>query len=370
MKKDNNEKLDNSLLGNFTNVRKYNLDTLRLIAAFLVIYSHSFTFVGRGEPGPPFYQNTYGGFGITIFLIISGFLITQSYLRSNSPLRYLWGRIIRIFPTLIFIVLLTVFVLGPLLTSLSKGVYFSSGQTYSYLLTLTLYGVRYALPGVFADNPFPNAVNGSLWILEYQFSFYLAVLFLGMTRLLQKRQIMLGLFVVSLVLNYFNISISTNIYTIYIFYFVQLFTYFSFGMVAYLYRDHIPLRAGFFFLAVAMLIIASFRNGFSDILFVFMLGYIVLYIGYSPKVNISWPARFGDFSYGIYIFAFPVQQTVVYLFDGQMSAWSNFLISGVITYILAVLSWVFIEKRVLKHKNVPFTSFLKKNESLAKTQPS
>ena len=369
MKEDDSRKLDNSILGNLTNVRKNNLDTLRLIAAFLVIYSHSFVFVGLGQPGPPFYQNTYGGFGITIFLIISGFLITQSYLRSNNPIRYLWGRFIRIFPALIFIVLLTVFVLGPLITNLPKGEYFSSSQTYSYLRMITLYDVQYSLPGVFTDNPV-HAVNGSLWILEYQFSFYLAVLFLGVTRLLQKRQIVLGLFVVSLVLNYFDIGISTNIYTINIFWAVKLFTYFSFGMVAYLYRDHIPLRASLFFLAVAMLIIASFKSGFSDILFVFLLGYIVLFIGYSPKVNISWPARFGDFSYGIYIFAYPVQQTVVYLFDGKMSAWSNFLISGVITYILAVLSWFLIEKRVLKHKNVPFTSFLRKNESPATTRLS
>jgi len=357
MKEDDSKKLTNSLLGNFTNVRKNNLDTLRLIAAFLVIYAHSFAFVGVGQPVPPFYQNTYGGLAISIFLIISGFLITQSYLRSNNPIRYLWGRIIRIFPALIFIILLTVFVLGPLLTTLPKGAYFSSSQTYSYLRMLTLYDARYTLPGVFADNPYPNAVNGALWILKYQFSFYLAVLFLGVTRLLQKRQIVLGLFVVSLVLNYFDIGISTNIYTINISWAVKLFTYFSFGMVAYLYRDHIPLRASLFFLAVAMLIIASFKSGFSDILFVFLLGYIVLFIGYSPKVNISWPARFGDFSYGIYIFAFPIQQTVVHLYGGQMSALSNFLISGIIAYILAILSWFLIEKRVLKHKNVPFTSF-------------
>jgi peptidoglycan/LPS O-acetylase OafA/YrhL len=149
-------------LDSLTSNRKNNLDALRLIGAFLVLFSHSFPIAGNNEPGPPFFRNTFGELGVYIFFIISGFLITQSYMRSNSPKIFLWARFLRIFPALIFVVFVTVFFFGPIITNLTAIEYYKNSQTYYYLSNITLYNVNYQLPGVFLANPIPSVVNGSL----------------------------------------------------------------------------------------------------------------------------------------------------------------------------------------------------------------
>jgi peptidoglycan/LPS O-acetylase OafA/YrhL len=350
-------------LGNLTNGRENNLDALRLIGAFLVLYSHSFILAGYKQPGPPFYQSTYGGLGVQIFFVISGFLITQSYLRSNDPIRFLEGRFLRIFPALICVIVISTFLLGPLMTTLPLKEYFSSSQTYSYLRMISLYDVRYNLPGVFITNSYPYAVNGSIWTLEYEFSLYLLVLFLGMVGFLRNKLFVLSLFLIALVLNYLGIGKTTSIFTLNVYYAIQFTVYFGFGMVTYLYRDSIPLKWGVSLLAISMLILSSFKQGFTDTLFVIILGYLVLFIGYSRKIRLTWLTRFGDFSYGIYIWAFPIQQTVVSLYGGKMNPWFLILLSTSITIILGALSWHLVEKRMLKLKNTKFTFSVKTKPS-------
>jgi len=342
------------VLGDFTDGRKNNLDTLRLMAAMLVVFSHSFVITGAGYLEPPFYQNNYGAMGVNIFFIISGFLITQSFLRTDGILRYLWSRFLRIFPALFIVVPATVFILGPLLTELPLSEYFASSETYSYLSNMTLYAVNYYLPGVFESNPFDTRINAPLWTLEYEFTFYLVIILLGISGALKKRRLILGIFLLCLVLNYFNIGRSIDLYTLNVFHTIRFFTYFSAGMAAYLYRDSIPLNGRFCLLILVFLVIAAFRTGFSDTIFIFLLCYLVLYLGYAPKVKLGWLTRYGDFSYGIYIWAWPVQQTVFHLFNNEMNGWLNLLIAGSTAVVLGAVSWHLIEKRMLKLKNISF----------------
>ena len=143
---------DATMLGQWSEGRNNNLDALRLIGAVLVIFAHSFAIHGLPDVMPPFYKRHYGLLGVDIFFIISGcgFLITQSYLRSRNPIRFIWARFLRIFPALVAVTLFLTFILGPFLTTLYLKEYLTHPWTRTYLVgVLSLYGVtKYTvLPG-------------------------------------------------------------------------------------------------------------------------------------------------------------------------------------------------------------------------------
>lgn len=155
-----------------------NFDLLRFIGAALVLFGHSFVFLGRPEP-LAFGWLPYGPLGVYMFFTISGFLIVKSWNYDPCWYRFLARRALRIFPALAVCILLTLFVLGPALTTVSLTDYFRNPATYLYLLNVILLPI-YSLPGVFADNTFPNAVNGSLWSLPLEFALYLSVAGVGL----------------------------------------------------------------------------------------------------------------------------------------------------------------------------------------------
>ena len=149
---------------------KNSLDLLRLVAATLVLYSHQHVLTGLAEPSF-FGWNTFGGAGVTIFFFLSGLLVWSSWERDPDARRFFMRRSLRIFPALWVVVLASVFLLGPALSSLSVPEYFSASATWRYLSTAILV-VHNFLPGVFIDNPYPLAVNGSLWTLPVEFLCY------------------------------------------------------------------------------------------------------------------------------------------------------------------------------------------------------
>jgi len=340
-----------SNLDSFITGRDNNLNLIRLLAISMVIYSHSFILSGNLEPTPPFIDGGYGPIGLNVFFILSGFLITQSYLRTPNPARFIWSRALRIFPALFCVVTLSAFVLGPLVTTLPLGTYFSSPQTYFSFLTFTLFIVKYNLPGVFTHNAYGTAVNGSLWMLKYMVVFYLFVLFLGMARVLEKKRSMLILFLLSLVLHHLNVGKGLFVFTISIEQTLRLFTYFGLGMVAYLYRDSLAINIYYFIFCVLVLVIASVKHGLNESLFAFVLTYIVLYLGFNKRINLPWFSKTEDISYGVFIYSFPVQQTIIYLYGGKMNPWINFSTSLVISLALGALSWYVCEKHFLKFKD-------------------
>ena len=151
--------------------RKNNFDIIRFLASLMVVWFHSYPLtlgITGGTDQLAFLtggQVTFGGLAVMIFFIISGFLITMSYDRSNDLTKFTKARILRIFPGVIFVVLLSTFVLGPLVTNIELKEYLTNFQTYKYLLAMSLYKMQYALPGVFETNVYQISVNGSLWTL-------------------------------------------------------------------------------------------------------------------------------------------------------------------------------------------------------------
>lgn len=163
--------------------RANNLNAIRLLAATLVIASHSFAlrFGTRGFDYEPLLVLTrgtlsMGGLAVGYFFLYGGFLIARSAEAHPTAKDYLKRRTARIFPELIAVVFLCAFVLGPILSRLSVANYFLSSQTYLYLFNALLIPVH-NLPGVFENNVYQYVVNGSLWTLPVEFACYILVFF-------------------------------------------------------------------------------------------------------------------------------------------------------------------------------------------------
>lgn len=155
--------------------RRNNFDALRLVASLAVVAGHAWPLTGVSA-APRLGGHLVHHDAVYVFFAISGFLITTSWFRSPHPLRYLRNRALRIFPALVLVVIATVFVIGPLVTSSPD--YLGEPATWSYLGNIALVA-QYELPGVFQANPV-TAVNGSLWTLGAEFACYLGVLAVGL----------------------------------------------------------------------------------------------------------------------------------------------------------------------------------------------
>lgn len=344
--------------------RQNNFDCFRFIAALLVIYSHAFVLIKgdySGEILAEFTNGVYsaGEFAVGVFLILSGFLITQSYLKSKSLQKYLLARVLRIFPAFIVVIFLMVFVLGPLITNLPLKEYFNHSGTFSYLLNCGLIRMQWELPGVFYGNP-SVSVNGSLWTIPYEFLFYLVIVILGILKILKKKNLVLIIYLITLVLEWkknswiSDSSIFSTTFTIYNL--IHLGVYFLTGVVIYLYRKDIILHKICAILAVVALLIC-WRKSFCSIPFAIFGGYLLMYFGYHSKIRFHNFNKFGDFSYGLYIFAFPIQQSLIFWSGNDMSPYVNFAISSILALGCAFLSWNLIEKRAMQLKNSNITGW-------------
>jgi peptidoglycan/LPS O-acetylase OafA/YrhL len=323
------------------------MTALRLFAASLVLYGHSFVFLGL--PEPLFLSSwTLGPLGVYIFFAISGYLVAQSWDRDPHIVRFLLRRSLRIFPGLFVCVCLSVFLLGPLISSLSVQQYFSHQATWGYLSNLYLY-ITYYLPGTFEGNRVANAVNGSLWSLPAEFAMYLLLALLGFFTRNRWSSLLIA---VALILLSWQWATQTPemlvVYRTDLRQVVMCGAYFWMGAV--LCRFDV---AKLFTLTNVLLLMTAWfcttRWPVAHMLFSHIaLPFLVLAFGLASS---SWLAKLDhfDYSYGIYIYAFPVQQTIVKYWPQMSLSW-YLLICTLITVFLAALSWYFVEKTALRWK--------------------
>jgi peptidoglycan/LPS O-acetylase OafA/YrhL len=318
----------------------------------MVVAGHAYVLSGRGavEPLAVHAGLSLGELGVSIFFVISGFLIAMSLERVGALSTYLANRCLRILPGLAVALALTAFVLGPLVTRLPASAYFSAPQTWAYVArNLVLYPVTYRLPGVFEHTPYPEAVNGSLWTLRLEFSLYLLLPALAAARLAGRRGLaaVAGLaalaFVAAVALGPRAPAVgligARNAYL------------FLAGSALYAWREALWLRswvalaaaAGF---ALAMAPLRLFAPGLE-----LVLPLIVVGLGLRPAPGLRSAARFGDFSYGIYIYAFPLQQALMQAFGPARLPIPVFLLASLACAVpLAAFSWWCVERPALSLK--------------------
>jgi peptidoglycan/LPS O-acetylase OafA/YrhL len=341
--------------------RRNNFDVLRLAAAALVLVSHSFVVVGAHEPHIGHWP--LGTLGVEIFFAISGFLVAKSWFGQPRLSAFVVKRGLRILPALAVTVVATAFVLGPAVTGHSTSAYFGTPATYAYPVddvTAVATGgsvrhVAHHLPGVFTAHPDTSA-NRSLWTLPIEVQAYIAVALLGMAGLLSGAlpAIVAGFFLLSIapsgVLDAPGIGSALD--------FVRgadgeaahLLAMFFVSALMYRYRTRIALRGD---LAVVALIGlgASLGTPLERVALLLAIPYLALYLAYRSWGGLRVLASHADVSYGLYLLAFPVQQTIVEVWGGSLpSPGIVALIAFPITYLLALCSWHGVEKRALRLK--------------------
>ena len=250
--------------------------------------------------------------------------------------RYLAARVLRIFPALVVVVLITTFVIGPLVTTSDS--YFSSPATWGYLQNVTLLAV-YDLPGVFENLP-RAVVNGSLWSLGPEFVCYLCVLALGLVfaRFPRARALALtGLFIAV----YFVTSEPLH-------FIVGSMAFFGVGSLIASLRIPLPLWPAVPALAV-WIVAGSLFEPLSVPLGWLVVPYAVVALGTRSTPVLRRFGRFGDVSYGTYLWGFVVQQTVNVV-CGILPLWLDLLVVVPLTLGIAWISWHVVEKRALALK--------------------
>lgn len=344
------------------NSRENNFTFIRILAASLVLVSHSFDLLKVGyEPFAIISGfDTLGGLAVSTFFVISGYLVTASLLRTRSAYYYLTNRCLRILPGLIVVTVLCAFILGPIFTELPLTDYFAHPKTWYYLENISLYLLHYDLPAVFANLPFPYAVNGSIWTLPLEFSAYLVLLAIFLIKRLNYRFILifisLLLFFHLKLFNLFSLQ-NTFLFNMHLIQLNKFAIFFFCGTFIYLIREHIPFNYTLLICAFIILI-SSFGVSLSFVqapaIYYITWSYIVIFLAYMPLPIAKYFDKLGDISYGIYLYAFPVQQVLISLNIQVHNFWLFTLISWIITVFFALLSWHFIEKQALKLKKYSF----------------
>lgn len=323
--------------------RDNNFDALRTIAALCVIVGHAFALTGRVAELPLLVGLPLEYIGVSVFFVISGFLITGSWERSRSVGQYISSRALRIAPLLFLVVILSTTLMGPLVTALSTPEYFSSPETGRYLINLVLLPAD-GLPGVFGTVPFPGVVNGSVWTLRAEVICYLVVLLLGLLpRVPQIVGFALfgGASIVLVLLAPVTIA-GSNVSAA-----AGTWVYFAIAALVRLLVPRRVFRPGIAAVVFVVWLIAGLAAPSVALpLFWLVLPYVVLSVGFASTPVLRRAARFGDISYGLYLWAFPVQQLVV-LTVGVLPIVSDIVLVALITTALAFASWHLLEKRAL-----------------------
>jgi peptidoglycan/LPS O-acetylase OafA/YrhL len=351
-------------------LNKNNFDLLRFLLAACVIYSHCFVlFYQKMEDVETLRlltrnQVDFGGIAVSFFFVISGFLIVRSYAFSTSLRAYFTKRVLRIVPGFAVAFLISVFVLGALGTATAAHPF---GNWSTYLSGMSIRRIIWQLftleaprgARTFTSNPLPNMVNESLWTIQYEFLCYLLVPLVGLAGLVKRRWFVLACFLVAYVLfaikrmklvDMYAYDNEWNLLLPYPSELPRFFAFFFAGASFYLYRHHIVRSRAITALCVALLGLTAWWGSGLNLALPLAGTYLLFYIAYHPRIRYHNFAKKGDYSYGLYLYGWPVQQLVLYFFATHLNAHSLFLLSFPVTLAAAYFSWHAVEKRFLKMK--------------------
>lgn len=313
-------------------------DLLRLIAALMVVYGHSYVLYGMEEP-LILKRWSFGAMGVWVFFSISGYLVSQSWQRDPDFWRFLLRRTLRLFPGLIVAVLFSVVLVGRL--DYEGLVYFVSNAS--------MISGKVTIPGVFESNPV-HAINGSLWTLRYEFLMYLVL-----TAALYSRRICIVVTLAFIASAIALLATGVHALDLWLPWKVRLLglsidlvqlalwgSFFLIGTCIAIFKIKLAPPV-----AVVLGMAVTLTHGvFASALMLVAVPYIVLTIATHLSVHLKH-----DLSYGVYIYAFPVQQFVTMLFLPRAIGWAWALATSLsATLGLAYLSWRYVEKPALRLK--------------------
>jgi peptidoglycan/LPS O-acetylase OafA/YrhL len=313
---------------------------LRLTFALFVVIGHVYPLGGLGTDPISLVsgrQEQLNSIGLWGFFVLSGYLIASSSERSGTILRFMWHRVLRIFPGYWVCLTVTAFVFGSLMWTLEHGELssFLSIDPLSYVISnAALYIRQPGLPGLLVDQPLAYYLNGSLWTLLPEFVCYIVLGIAGFLGWLRPR-VALAVFVTLVVLAFFKSDQRT-------------FTYFAAGVAAYMWRDRLNLADGRLALIASGWLLASVVLGLYWWLGIVPLAYLVLFA--AARLPFRDVGRKFDLSYGVYIYAFPTQQLLGLAGVPTLGVAPYFVATLSVVLPLALASWVLVESPALRLK--------------------
>ncbi len=333
--------------------RDNNFNLIRFLAASAVILDHSFALVAPEREASAlidFAGLDLARVAVDVFFIVSGFLVTRSVLTQPTLVDYAVARFLRLFPALLATCIFIAFLLGPAVTTVSLQDYFIDARTWLYVpLTASLVTYSLTLPGVFEHLPMSGVIDPPLWTLRYESMCYVLLALFALVGLLATRAraslTLAGIFALYLFVTFATPwreevaaidSASRFIFDFFI------------GGAFYLYADKIKLDSRIALALVLAAMLALGTGGYEMALRV-ALAYGILWFALVPAGPLRRFNLIGDYSYGLYILCFPIQQTFVML-DPAIGSGALFACSFPAVLAIAVLSWHFIEHPALRLK--------------------
>ncbi|MEO6092971.1 MAG: acyltransferase [Novosphingobium sp.] len=334
----------------YLKANKNNLVVVRLVLASAVIFTHCYRLVHGTDDYDeftPLLGQPISHFAVDGFFFLSGFLVYGSLIRRNDVVSFVKARFFRLWPALAMATVLTI----------AGGFFFSSAPVGAYVagalrflgVNVSLHSAAYNLAGVQCDG-LPCNVNGSLWTIPWEVRCYEGLALLGLLGLARPkpmaRLVLPATFAFAVIwhLTPFGRHEPNGLY-FYFFRLDRLWTAFALGMAAYLLRERIPLN---WWMALLLLgiTIAEAQLGLQLHIGTVFIGYVVLCGGFLTARNGAVAGRWPDYSYGMYIYAYPVMLLVGGMHSFQ-SHWTLAVANALATLPLAALSWHLVEKPVL-----------------------
>ncbi len=307
------------------------LNFLRLLLAAAVIVSHTPLVAGYNVP-PPFGDGQIGRWAVNGFFAISGYLIAASRLRLELR-PYLWRRFLRIMPAYWGALVVTAFAIAPLSALISAERYEFGGAAGYVGANALLLQLRGGIDNTLLAVPLPGRWNISLWTLYYEFAAYvIAGALLSSAAIRRHLGVFSGCLLAGLVASLPIMSESADP--------VRLLSYFVAGMALCAVRDRLPVR-GVLALASAMSLCVLQAAGVGDLAAQLPFAYTLLYLGAVLRTRIG--AK-NDLSYGVYIYAFPMQQFLVVVGGARFGFVGFTLAASMMTLPLAAVSWRLVER--------------------------
>jgi peptidoglycan/LPS O-acetylase OafA/YrhL len=336
--------------------RPSGFDFMRLILALSVLVPHAAT-IAQGEAfGEAFFNGPFSFYFqlvLPAFFILSGFLVSGSMFRCKTLVMFAGLRFIRIYPALMVEVVLSAFIIGPLVTVLPLREYFTDPLFFRYLVNVTGH-ITYWLPGVFVNNPKPLIVNWQLWTVPWELMCYVAISILIVVGVKRRRSLVfpaLGLLLLYCVFAEVVRPAMAGADT-----FVplvghvsgrELIVCFLLGVALFLYKDDIPWDWRLFVPAILLAVLFTTFIPLGHYVGIIFAAYATIFLGLcNPKRHAF--VGLSDYSYGIYLYGYVIQQFVADVMPFTRVWYLNLLFAVPLSILCGVMSWHFVEKPAIK----------------------
>ncbi len=330
-------------------MHKNQFDRIRILAALVVIFAHHYPLMGRQAPA--WLENKWlhwslaGGVGVMVFFCISGYLVTMSWLREPKLAAFLWKRVLRLWPGMLGSVVFGVFFFGIIFNTIPLGEYLRIPTIWRFFwANLTLVTYFPFLPGTFITNPSAQVMNGVYWTIPMEFTCYLILASLGFLGIIRNNKIIMYLILIYLMifLIFFNPDFTGRIQ-----HWIEYPAYFSAGAFIALHKNWFSKYGGRLLTVITPILLATyFLTSYTATSRFLLLPSLIIFLGNLPARE-NWFSKLGDPSYGIYLYGYPIAQSIIALWPDM-----HFLASLTVTFALSICagyaSWHFLESRALR----------------------